>query len=96
LRDGAIAARFGWIELEHAITRVALTNASDIKRDNHALEERLKSSKQEITQLQQNLETVRHESLTDPLTTLANREQLEECPPADSETDGCGFNPRVN
>ena len=34
---------------------------------------RLSASRQEIEQLQQNLETVRHESLTDPLTTLANR-----------------------
>jgi diguanylate cyclase len=47
--------------------------ASAMKRDNKALEARLKSSKQEITQLQENLETVRNESLTDPLTTLANR-----------------------
>jgi diguanylate cyclase len=52
--------------------------ASDIKRDNHALEARLKSSKQEITQLQQNLETVRNESLTDPLTTLANRKYFDD------------------
>jgi diguanylate cyclase len=51
---------------------------SAIKRDNQALEARLKSSKQEISQLQQNLETVRNESLTDPLTTLANRKYFEE------------------
>ena len=52
--------------------------AADIRRDNKALEARLKSSKQEITQLQQNLETVRNESLTDPLTTLANRKYFDE------------------
>ena len=52
--------------------------AADIGRDNKALEARLKSSKQEITQLQQNLETVRNESLTDPLTTLANRKYFDE------------------
>ena len=52
--------------------------ASDMKRDNRALEARLKSSKQEITQLQQNLETARNESLTDPLTTLANRKYFDE------------------
>jgi diguanylate cyclase len=51
---------------------------SAMKRDNQALEGRLKSSKQEITQLQQNLETVRNESLTDPLTTLANRKYFDE------------------
>ena len=55
--------------------------ASDMKRDNRALEARLKSSKQEITQLQQNLETVRNESLTDPLTTLANRKYFDESLP---------------
>src|SRR5262249_41636180 len=43
-----------------------------------ALEARLKTSKQEIAQLQQNLETVRTESLTDPLTTLANRKYFDE------------------
>ena len=41
-----------------------------------ALEERLTASKQEINQLQENLEAVRTESLTDPLTTLANRKYL--------------------
>jgi diguanylate cyclase len=52
--------------------------ASDMKRGNRALEARLQSSKQEIAQLQQNLETVRSESLTDPLTTLANRKWFDE------------------
>jgi diguanylate cyclase len=52
--------------------------ASDMKRDNRALETRLKSSKHEITLLQQNLEAVRNESLTDPLTTLANRKYFDE------------------
>jgi len=47
--------------------------AADIRRDNKALEARLKSSNRKSRQLQQNLETVRNESLTDPLTTLANR-----------------------
>ena len=37
------------------------------------MEERLNASKQEIDQLQENLEVVRTESLTDPLTQLANR-----------------------
>jgi diguanylate cyclase len=52
--------------------------ASDMRRDNRALDARLKSSKHEITLLQQNLEAVRNESLTDPLTTLANRKYFDE------------------
>src|SRR6202008_3816615 len=39
---------------------------------------RLSASKQEITQLQEHLEVVRTESLTDPLTTLANRKSFDE------------------
>ena len=38
--------------------------------------QRLNASKQEINQLQENLEVVRNESLTDPLTSLANRKYL--------------------
>jgi diguanylate cyclase len=45
----------------------------EMEKTNNALEARLKTSKHEICQLQHNLEAVRHESLTDPLTTLANR-----------------------
>jgi diguanylate cyclase len=45
----------------------------EVEKSNHALEAHLKASRHEISQLQQNLETVRSESLTDPLTTLANR-----------------------
>jgi diguanylate cyclase len=45
----------------------------EMEKTNGALEARLKASKHEISQLQTNLEAVRNESLTDPLTTLANR-----------------------
>jgi diguanylate cyclase len=45
----------------------------DMEKTNQALEAHLKASKHEISQLQQNLEAARTESLTDPLTTLANR-----------------------
>jgi diguanylate cyclase len=38
----------------------------------------LKASKQEINQLQENLEAVRNESLTDPLTGLANRKYFDQ------------------
>ena len=47
--------------------------AKEMEINNKKLEARLSASRQEIEELQQNLETVRTESLTDPLTTLANR-----------------------
>jgi diguanylate cyclase len=52
-------------------TLVQTTKAMEIS--NRHLEERLHASKQEIDDLQENLEAVRTESLTDPLTQLANR-----------------------
>ena len=56
-----------------AVVESLVQATKDMERNNQALEARLNASKQEITQLQQNLETVRNESLTDPLTSLANR-----------------------
>jgi diguanylate cyclase len=54
-----------------------------MEENNSRLEQSLKASKQEINQLQLNLEAVRNESLTDPLTSLANRkyfdQALEKC-----------------
>ncbi len=50
-----------------------VVGAREMETNNKKLEARLSSSRQEIEQLQQNLEVVRTESLTDPLTTLANR-----------------------
>ncbi len=47
--------------------------AKEMELNNRTLEAGLASSRQEIEQLQQSLEAVRLESLTDPLTTLANR-----------------------
>ena len=52
-------------------TLVQTTKAMEISNRN--LEDRLHASKQEINDLQENLEVVRTESLTDPLTQLANR-----------------------
>ena len=56
-----------------AIVESLVHTAKEMEASNHKLEERLSASKLEITQLQNNLEVVRTESLTDPLTQLANR-----------------------
>src|SRR6266850_2890103 len=65
-------------EAVRGILESLVQTAKDMKRDNHALEAHLKASRQEITQLQENLEIVRNESLTDPLTSLANRKYFDE------------------
>ena len=49
-----------------------------MEENNSRLEQSLKASKQEINQLQVNLEAVRTESLTDPLTSLANRKYFDQ------------------
>jgi diguanylate cyclase len=54
-----------------AIVEGLVQATKDMERNNQALEARLSASKQEINQLQENLDAVRTESLTDPLTTLA-------------------------
>ena len=51
--------------------------AKEMELNNKKLEASLASSRQEIETLQQNLEAVRVESLTDPLTTLANRKYFD-------------------
>ena len=48
-----------------------------MERSNQQLEERLIASKKEINDLQVSLEVVRTESLTDPLTQLANRKYFD-------------------
>jgi diguanylate cyclase len=60
-------------ETLRAIVAVLVEGAKEMEHSNKKLEARLSASRQEIEQLQQNLETVRTESLTDPLTTLSNR-----------------------
>ena len=61
-----------------AIVKAWSTPPSKWSRTTLALEERLSASKEEINQLQENLEVVRNESLTDPLTSLANRKYFDE------------------
>ena len=56
-----------------AIVESLVHTAKAMEASNQQLEERLTASKQEINELQVNLEAVRNESLTDPLTQLANR-----------------------
>ncbi len=56
-----------------AIVEGLVHTAKEMEASNQKLEARLNASKQEINQLQENLEAVRNESLTDPLTQLANR-----------------------
>jgi diguanylate cyclase len=56
-----------------AVIERLVAGAKEMETNNRSLEARLSASREEIEQLQQNLEAVRTESLTDPLTTLANR-----------------------
>ncbi|MGE0750154.1 MAG: diguanylate cyclase [Variibacter sp.] len=73
-------------QIGHAADREALrviveslvSTTKEAERANHALEARLQASRQEIRQLHEHLETARTESLTDPLTTLANRKSFDQ------------------
>ena len=60
-----------------AIVESLVHTAKEMEVSNQKLEERLNASKLEINQLQTNLEAVRNESLTDPLTQLANRKLFD-------------------
>jgi len=62
--------------LRTIVERLVAT-AREMEKTNQTLESRLSASRQEISQLQQNLEAVRTESLTDPLTSLANRKSFD-------------------
>jgi diguanylate cyclase len=60
------------------IVESLVATANEMKQNNEALEQRLTASKEEINQLQEHLAVVRTESLTDPLTGLANRKHFDE------------------
>jgi diguanylate cyclase len=49
-----------------------------VQRENGSLEKRLNASTEEIVRLREHLEQVRRESMTDALTTLANRKAFDE------------------
>jgi diguanylate cyclase len=54
-----------------------IASTHEIRSANEALEDRLNNSKVEINNLQQSLEAIRAESLTDPLTGLGNRKYFD-------------------
>ena len=64
-------------ETLRAVIGALVEGAREMEANNKKLEARLSASRQEIEQLQQNLEVVRSESLTDPLTTLSNRKLFD-------------------
>ena len=61
-----------------AIVETLVATAKEMEASNQKLEERLNASKMEINELQVNLEAVRTESLTDPLTQLSNRKFFDD------------------
>jgi diguanylate cyclase len=60
-----------------AIVETLAKSTHEMRGINKALEERLSLSKSEISNLQQSLEAIRAESLTDPLTGLGNRKYFD-------------------
>src|SRR6202022_608543 len=60
-----------------AIVESLMTSTREMRETNKALEDRLTLSKTEISNLQQSLEAIRAESLTDPLTGLGNRKYFD-------------------
>ena len=56
-----------------SVIEMLVNTTREMQHAKEGLEDRLKVSKQEISHLQQNLEAIRAESLTDPLTGLGNR-----------------------
>ena len=60
-----------------AVVETLIKSTHEMRGTNKALEERLTLSKSEIGNLQQSLEAIRAESLTDPLTGLGNRKYFD-------------------
>jgi diguanylate cyclase len=64
-------------EQVQAIVESLVKSTREMRDTNKVLEERLLLSKNEISNLQQSLEAIRAESLTDPLTGLGNRKYFD-------------------
>jgi diguanylate cyclase len=75
-----VSKRIGSADREglRAIVESLVQTTKEMEAANSHLEARLNASKQEINQLQENLEVARTESLTDPLTSLANRKFFDQ------------------
>ncbi|MBN9598811.1 MAG: GGDEF domain-containing protein [Afipia sp.] len=65
------------LEQVRSVVEMLLTSTHEMRETNKVLEQRLTRSRQEIGNLQQNLEAIRAESLTDPLTGLGNRKSFD-------------------
>jgi len=59
------------------LVRVVLDDTKSMATTNHQLEERLHVTSGEITRLRDDLDRLRHEASTDPLTGLANRKMFD-------------------
>jgi len=60
------------------ILNAIMADTSKMEQQTRKLESDLKASSQEIQKLQTNMETLRHESMTDALTNIGNRKMFEE------------------
>jgi len=60
-----------------AVVSALAKSTREMQENNRQLESRLAISRQEISNLQHSLETIRAESLTDPLTSLGNRKYFD-------------------
>jgi diguanylate cyclase len=60
------------------IVETLITTAKEMENSNQGLASQLNTSKQQINQLQQTLEGLRYENLTDPLTSLATRQYFDQ------------------
>jgi diguanylate cyclase len=61
----------------NSVVEALVRSVGEMRETNKALEDRLTLSKSEISNLQQSLEAIRAESLTDPLTGLGNRKYFD-------------------
>jgi diguanylate cyclase len=61
-----------------SVIEALVQGAKEMELNNKRLEASLSASREEIEQLQENLQAVRSESMTDPLTTLSNRKFFDQ------------------